>query len=341
VSAAATDSARFVTIDEFVEVHEAGADALLGDGDEVLIAEDSDGMLYGDGGAGKTTLEVDLAFALAAGHDWCGIPVPRPVRVAIIENEGPRSLFRQKLRRKRDGWAGSPIGDRLFVLEQPWATFTFENENHRAWLAETVARLELDIVFVGPVTHVGMNEAGTLQETRDFAAFLADVRRQAARLVTFILVHHENKGGQVSGAWEGAVDTLLHVQGQGHGRTRLVVQKARWASNWHGKSLNLRWADGESFTVDDTQQDDNVIADAIIAAARANGGCSWNVIEKAVGGNAARARSVRDELLAGGRLINDNPETSRTMALWDTDDPLRPARLDADAPLDAHGGGGS
>jgi hypothetical protein len=333
---------RFVPLDEFVSVDEPGADALLGDADNVLIPQGGDVMIYGDGGAGKTTLGVDLAFHLAAGDDWCGIPIPHPVNVGIIENEGPRALFRQKLRRKRESWAGSPLDGRLHVLDLPWAHFTFSDDDHRAWLASAVAELELDLGFVGPLTRLGMNESGTLQDTRDFSALVADVRVRADRPVTFAIVHHENKGGQVSGAWEGAGDTLLHVQAQGHGRTRLVVQKARWASSWHGKGLQLVWADGESFTVGgDSGPDNNTIADEILKAARATGGQTWNAIEKTIGGNAARAREIRDDLLAGGRLVNDNAGKSKTMLLWDAEDPLRPLRLDPDAPADAHGGEGN
>ena len=55
------------TLDAFVEVVEPGAEALLGEADEALIPEDGDVMVYGDGGAGKTTLCIDLACHLAAG----------------------------------------------------------------------------------------------------------------------------------------------------------------------------------------------------------------------------------------------------------------------------------
>ncbi len=89
----------FVSADAFVDVDEAGAAALVGDDENVLVPEGGDVMFYGDGGAGKTTLMLDLALHLAAGDDWLGILVERPVRVAIIENEGPRPLFRAKLRR--------------------------------------------------------------------------------------------------------------------------------------------------------------------------------------------------------------------------------------------------
>lgn len=334
---------RFVPLDEFVAVNEPGADPIVGDAGSVLIPEAGDVMIFGDGGAGKTTLEVDLAFHLAAGDDWCGLHVPKPVRVGIVENEGPRPLFREKLRRKLDTWQGGSVDGRLHVLDHPWATFTFVDEQHRAWLASTVTLLELAIVFLGPLTRVGMNEAGTLQETRDFAALLADVRARTPIPVTFSLTHHENKAGEVSGAWEGAGDTLLHVTGLGHGRTKLHVRKARWSSDWHGKTLNLTWAEGESFSVDDQpDRDDNTTADAIRAVVRANGGCSWNTVEKAGGvGYIAHARRVRDRLLQAGDLIDANAEkATRVMALWDADDPLRPVRLDADAPFDAPEAGG-
>jgi hypothetical protein len=93
----------------------------------------------------------------------------------------------------------------------------------------------------GPSPAPDLNDAGTLQEVRDFMLLVQDVRQLAERQVTFIVVHHESKGGKVSGAWEGAGDTLLHVQAQGHGRTRLYIRKARRAFGYHATALNLTW----------------------------------------------------------------------------------------------------
>ena len=104
------DDVSVVSLEEFAAVDEPGAAALLGGEDDALIPEDGDVMIYGNGGAGKTTLAVDLACHLGAGKDWLGIPVPRPARVLLIENEGPRALFRKKLRRKLDAWEGSLDG---------------------------------------------------------------------------------------------------------------------------------------------------------------------------------------------------------------------------------------
>ena len=95
-----------------------------------------------------------------------------------------------------------------------------------------------------------MDTAGTLTEVRAFMELGADLRSRSGRPLTILLIHHENKGGAVSGAWEGAGDTLLHVQGAGNGHTIAHIQKARWDSERHGRTLHLAWAEGESFTVE-------------------------------------------------------------------------------------------
>ncbi len=46
---------RVVSLGDFVAVEEAGAEALVGDGESALIPAGGDVMFYGDGGAGKTT----------------------------------------------------------------------------------------------------------------------------------------------------------------------------------------------------------------------------------------------------------------------------------------------
>jgi hypothetical protein len=250
-TASAVEAARWATLDDFIAVDETGADALVGEPGNALIPESGDVMVYGDGGAGKTTLVVDLAFHLAGGDAWLGIAVQRPVRVGLIENEGPRPQFRQKLRRKAESWSGSPLDGRLLVLDEPWSSTRLDDEGGRALLAGEIAAYQLEVVVLGPVTRAGMNEAGTLQEVRDFVALIADVRVRSGLPVAFLLVHHENKGGKVSGAWEGAVDTLLHVQAQGHGSTRVCIQKARWASSHHATTLHLAWTDGEGFELAD------------------------------------------------------------------------------------------
>jgi hypothetical protein len=317
-----------VPFDRFVEDEEEGASALVGDDENALITEDGDITFYGDGGAGKTSLAVDLGCHLAAGDPWIGLPITRPARVLFVENEGPRPRFRKKLRRKRDGWKGSDLGDRLHVLETPWARITFADEAHRQALAAKIAELEIDVLIAGPVTNIGMNEAGTLQEVRDFLRLVADLRGLSGRALTVILIHHENKAGSISGAWEPAGDTLLHVMGQGHGRTRVFIQKARWASDHHAKTLNLIWTEGEGFEREETTElDDNTIADMLIDFVRKNAGATWSKVEggtKGVGRD--RRMAVRDRLFAGGMLVNIVRDEGADVALAYCPE-RRPSRL--------------
>lgn len=332
VGAEDTRTLLVVSASDFVAVEEEGAAALVGDEEgNALVPEGGDVMVYGDGGAGKTTLAIDLACHLAAGDEWLGIRVLRPSRVLLIENEGPRPQFRGKLKRKLEAWSGSELGDRLQVLEGPWSMVTLDDDGWREALAQEIALRAIDLVALGPVTRAGMNEAGTLQEVRDYMALVADVRRLSGRSVVFVLIHHENKGGKVSGAWEGAGDTLLHVQGQGHGRTRVFIQKARWSSVHHGTSLQLAWADGDGFLLtDDAERDDATIADEILEAVGQASGTPWSKLEETVSGKGERLRRVRDRLMESGQLVNVG--TEKRMKLWRGDDPALPATLDSSRP---------
>ena len=244
--ASRSDPTRIVTAQDFAAVKEPGADPVVGTDDEVLIPEGGDVMIYGGGGATKTTLTIDLGVHLAAGDDWLHLPIPKPRTVLMIEAEGPRPLFRQKLCRKLDAWPGSDVGDRLRVLEEPWAGFRFPDADE---VAALVSEHEIDVMIAGPLTRVGMDDLGTLQQVRDFLAHVARFRTATGRRLTVILVHHDNKDGAVSGAWEGAVDTLLHAQVFAPGKTTLTIQKARWSPRWHKQKLELAWIDGEGFEV--------------------------------------------------------------------------------------------
>jgi hypothetical protein len=63
-----------VTAQEFAAIEELGASALVGVDNEALIPEGGDVLFYGDGGAGKTTLTIDLACHLAGAPSGEGCP---------------------------------------------------------------------------------------------------------------------------------------------------------------------------------------------------------------------------------------------------------------------------
>jgi hypothetical protein len=157
------------------------------------------------------------------------------------------------------------------VWEEPWGRFDFATAEGRAAAARVIAEREFDVLIASPVSRVGMDAAGTLQEVRDFMRLVDEVRRESGRLVATILVHHENPAGRVSGAWEGATDTLIHVTGQGHGSTGVYIQKARWASAYHAQTLQLVWTPGDGFALNEqpevTEQD---IETQLISAVKAS-----------------------------------------------------------------------
>jgi hypothetical protein len=272
-------------LDAFAAVDEPGADALLGDADNALFPQGGDVMVYGDGGAGKTTLVIDAALHLGAGADWLGIPVQKVARVLLIENEGPRALLRRKLRRRLDTWEGS--ASEVRVLRSPWAKFTLASEEWRVALAKTIDEHEIDVVVAGPLTRIGMDAAGTLQDVVAFVALLDDLRERCARSLTVVLIHHQGKSGSVSGAWEGAGDTLLHVKSAGPGHTICTVQKARWASEYHGRTFKLEWTAGGGFATE-VERDLPAEIEELLSDGK------WRTIEE-----------IRDEVKAGTKAVRE------------------------------------
>lgn len=243
-----TEPVRIADLGEFSSVAEITADALLGSSDETILPADGILLMYGDGGAGKTTLTLDAVFHFAGARKWLGLEVEHALRVLVIENEGPRGKFRQILKAKSEAWNGD-VASSIFVLEEPWSRFSLREPDHRSAIADAVNELQIDVVVLGPLATVGMVGGGTPDEISAFEALLRKLRARLERPVAFWIIHHENKAGDVSGAWERVPDTLVHVQGAGNGHTRFVIRKARWSSEYHGRTINLEWQDGRSFSV--------------------------------------------------------------------------------------------
>lgn len=313
---------RFVTAADFAAVDEPASVPLAGDSEAgAVIPSDGLVLVYGDGGAGKTTLVLDLLVHLASGEAWLELVHPaRPLQVGLVENEGPRAMFRGKLRGKLAAWPQA--GERIIVLEEPWQGVTFRDDEQRDELVRLVDEHELDLLVAAPLSRLGMIGGGTLDEIGDFAALVADVQRRCERPLTVLLVHHTNRAGQVSGAWEGIPDTLLHVQGQGHGRTRLHWQKLRWSPSLHATSTHLVWAEGETFVVEEREEiTEGDLAEMILTAVREQPGEAWTNVRKEVRGRSSEDRdATRDRLIRDGLIVNV-PKRKGGWNLWAADDP--------------------
>lgn len=241
---------RVVTLDTFVDTHEEYADPLIGHPDDTLLPADGTLLMYGDGGAGKTTLTIDALAHLASGTPWLGLTVPQPLRVLLIENEGPRGPFRTRLGAKRAGWEGPPFADNVNVLEEPWTRFTLNDHLCRHALAHEIDRTDADLLMVGPLASLGARGTGTPDDINEFDRLIRDLREQTERRFALWIVHHENKAGDVSGAWERYPDSLVHIQARGNGRTHIQWRKVRWSSTLHGTGMELLWREGHSFELE-------------------------------------------------------------------------------------------
>jgi hypothetical protein len=318
---------RFVSLREFLKIELPTAEPLLGTPEETIIAAGGDVVTYGTGGSGKTTMTVDGAVHMAGGAPWIGMPVPRPIAITMIENEGVAGKFQQKLDRRVAAWQGDEVRDRVHLLLEPWGKFSFANERHRHEIAEHLNQTATELLISGPVATLGMVGGGTPDEINAFMAYLDMLRELVDHPVAWWGVHHENRSGQVSGAWERVPSTLMHTKARGHGHNAIFWQKTRDSSLYHQTTTKLAWAAGWTYTVEASEEEMTAerVWEAIAEYILANGGTSWNPAHEAVSGNTDLKRSTRDAMIVDGVLKNMG--FGKTFVLWHRDDPARPIDL--------------
>ncbi len=244
--------------------------ALVGDDDEVLLPAGGLLMLVARGGKGKTTLTIDFAFHLVSGVDWLGFKVARPLRVLLVENEGPREPFRAKLATKTKVWPHELAGE-LFVHTLDWGGFTLADGDARAQLRSYIESNEIDVVVGDPLDSLGVAGVGSPEDVRAFMALMHEVGLH--KDVAFVLLHHPHKGesadplDEASGAWGGKPDTQLNLDKKTNNRARLSFPKVRWSRRGTRSAYLLAFdPDTESFSVVHEEADEERDYDAEIVA---------------------------------------------------------------------------
>ncbi len=234
---------------DFIASRAAQVFPLVGTAEECVIADDSLVILFGDGGAGKTTLGIDFARHGCSGEpEWIGLRLPRKLRVYIIENDGTRDPFAKKLEIARERWTGAEYLDDLRIRDpERWGDFSLSNEEHRRELAADIDAESIDLVMLGPLVGAGAAGSGTPDEVSDFDALVKDLRARTRRKFALIVLHHENRAGGVSGAWERLPDTLMHVKAASNGRTLIFWEKVRNSSELHQETWTLAWTGDMGF----------------------------------------------------------------------------------------------
>lgn len=243
----------FLDAYEFVNQATETPQPLWGNDDVNAIPAGGLCLLAGRPGTGKTTLILDLACHLAAGRPWppvdpenerapTPLPVPRPLRVALIENEGPEAMFQAKLGEKLRifphaiGRTHDPHAGCLVVQTWRWGAFSFADKDAHARAAAELDQHAIDIVIGDPLASLGPEGVGSPADTRDFVATLRPLGLGTTR--AFLFLHHfrervertEDELARISGAWGGHLDTLVTLTSTGHAdQARLAWPKLRWA----------------------------------------------------------------------------------------------------------------
>lgn len=244
---AAEDVAVFREAYEFVDEQTESPPPLWGDETTTLIPAGGLVLVAGRPGVGKTTWTVDLACHLAAGLPYppaCDdsraptpYPVARPLRVVLIENEGPIEMFRDKLGSKLERWPTpfTDVGGYLGVQVWRWGGFSFADPAAYARVAAELDDLQIDLVIGDPLAMLGMEGVGSPADTRDFVQLIRGLGLGHGR--AFLFLHHfrervernEDELARISGAWGGHLDTLLTLQPMGNiDELRMAYPKIRW-----------------------------------------------------------------------------------------------------------------
>jgi hypothetical protein len=258
-------------------------------------------------GHGKTTFLVDFALNLAAGIDYCDLSVPQPLRVLLVENEGPREAFREKVAARLEH-GPRPHERGCFRIWDPpnrWGTMKVSVEEQRTSLRAAIEAHAIDLVVSDSLTRFGMRGNGTPEETREFVDWLAEIG--LGRDVAFLLLHHpltrpdpnSDELEKIAGAWHPHCDLILTLRRLPANRARLIFAKTRWARGQRPDCILAFNPDAETFEFvsEDVDEDRDLVAE--LAAVMTDGG--WYVVSKlrepkAKGGVGAREDAIETAL---------------------------------------------
>ena len=242
---------KIIPAAEFLAEDDPHAPPLLGTAEETLVTTGGLLIMAGEGGASKTTLTIDAVAHMASGSSWLGWDCPAPVRCLLLENEGPRSKFRQKLAEKAEAWDGQPWLENVHVFTEPWGHASFADEGFRRELRAFCQEAGIALIAADPLGSLGVVGVGAPDETQQFIGWLKECGLFAD--VAFWILHHFNKGGskstleRLSGAWGGHPDAVLGISLEGKRRTRLSYATLRWAEP-RDDALTLLWTGSRGFS---------------------------------------------------------------------------------------------
>lgn len=296
-----------ISIADFITDVGKSPPPLIGSVDDCILPAYGLLLLIAKGGKGKTTLTIDAILHLASGIRWLGIEVPRPLRVLLIENEGPREPFRRKLERRLGNWR-HPLKGEIFVYAENWGQARLDADSFIDRLNDFVGREQIDLIVGDPLDTLGMEGNGAPKDTREMVA-----RLQRAGLFTRVawwILHHARKEraddaiDEASGSWAGKPDALLGLEKLRGDGARLGFHKLRWGLR-DGFALQLGYdPEAEVFELLGEAQDHGEPRDYLAEVEELLADGQWRTSREI---SATREEGIGAKREVVERLLNENP----------------------------------
>lgn len=170
-------------------------------------------MIFGESGAGKTFLAIDLACSIAAGRSWCGVKT-KPGIVVFLAGEGNYGI-----RQRIAAWCklhGVSALDNLLVSNK---AIDLDRDDSAAQIISAVRELTTEKVSANFVDTVNNHFSGDENSARDARKFLNCANLVSAAVGgALVYVHHTGHGegaktrARGSSAFRGALDSSIFVK---------------------------------------------------------------------------------------------------------------------------------
>jgi hypothetical protein len=214
-----------------------------------IIEVNSQVLVYGPSGDGKSFVALGLALSVASGEPWHGRKVKQGP-VVYIAAEGGRGILRRVKAWKRKH-PNANIDNAFWVIDAP----QLRNPVERSVLSARLQGLRPVLIIVDTLarTFVGGDE----NTAKDMGEWIAGAAKPQAEFgATVLTVHHSGKsksaGERGSSALPAAVDTIIRVEKDGN-RVSLTCEKQKDEDEFQQIDLTLRVVeldDGTSCVLD-------------------------------------------------------------------------------------------
>jgi len=181
---------KLQSVQEIIEEELPEEEDLLGDG---LLPVGGRLLIYGATKSFKSFLGQSLCFSLAAGQDWLGYKVWKPVRTLYIQAELPRRKIQKRTQLMRDNnWP--EIKDQMHGV----TARSFKLYSKEAWqdLTDWVVGCKAEFLLLDPLRNFlkgSVSNEEHIQIITDGLDYLVDEVMDHGLYLTVGLVHHSRK----------------------------------------------------------------------------------------------------------------------------------------------------